>query len=407
MSQVSIVKCDDYQQERVDQAVRESLDLIGGIKDLVHKGDRVLLKVNMLLGSKPEVAATTHPAVVKAVIQAVREAGGIPLIGDSPGNAYANVDKAYEDSGFRQAAEEMSAEIVKFESAGSRAIDVVSLFKGEDLSYLSLNGRKRVVKTIHISKEVLDADVVISLPKLKTQNYTLFTGAIKNMYGAVPGFRKKEFHRLAPRPVDFATLLVDIFVATKPRLAIMDGIVGMEGHGPAGGDPRFVGIIAASTDCVSLDAVCSAIISLDPMIVDTTRIAFESGLGEARLDRIEIKGTPWHEVKVDDYKLSTNVNVWLTKAPGLLLAILKPLAKWCIKVRPRVNPEKCVRCQICVKNCPVQAMREVEVKNKKVPYSSMIVIDYRKCIQCFCCHEVCPHKAVEINRNWLARKWEI
>jgi len=249
--------------------------------------------------------------------------------------------------------------------------------------------------------------VVISLPKLKTQNYTLFTGAIKNMYGAVPGFRKKEFHRLAPRPVDFATLLVDVFTATKPRLAIMDGIVGMEGHGPAGGDPRRVGIIVASTDCVSLDAICSAIISLDPMIVDTTRIAFESGLGEARLDRIEIKGTPWQEVKVDDYKLSANVNVWLTKAPGLLLAILKPLAKWFIKVRPQVNPEKCVGCQICVKNWPVQAMREVKVKNKKVPYSSMIVIDYRKCIQCFCCHEVCPHKAVEIKRNWLARKWEI
>lgn len=381
MSAVSVVKCESYEQKKVDRAVRESLKLIGGLDKIIKTGQKVLLKVNMLNAEPPERAVTTHPALLRSVIKLVKEVGGEVLVGDSSGIAYKDVESAWQATGLKKAAEEESARVINFQKV--EKID---------------NSQNKKVPILHLAGEVVESDVVISLPKLKTHNFTLFTGAIKNLYGCIPGFHKKELHRLAPRPQDFARLMIDIFSIIKPSLAVMDGIVGMEGDGPQAGLPREIGVVLASRDFVALDAVASYIIGYDPFDIDITRIAAERGLGKGRLDEIEIRGVSLDEMRIKDYKLASSINVLLRRVPGFILFILKHLAPLVLKIEPVVEKDKCTRCGVCLEHCPTGAM----VMGKDYP-----IIDRKKCIKCFCCQEFCPQRAVGIRYNWLARKLQM
>jgi len=380
LSKVSIVRCDSYQQEEVDNAVRESLQLIGGIDEIIKPQDRVLLKVNMINSDFPEKAATTHPSILRAVIRVVKEMGGEAVVGDAPGVAYRYIERAWQKTGLRRAAEEEGAEVINFREV-------------EEIDNSTNNKR---IPVLHIAKEVLDADVVISLPKLKTHSFTLFTGAIKNLYGTIPGFRKKELHGLAPRPQDFAELMVDIFSVVKPSLAIMDGVVGMEGDGPVSGSPRKIGLILASRDLVSLDAVASNIIGYHPFDIEITKAGAKRGLGVGKLEEIEIKGVPLNEVKIEDFKLVSNLNTLLKRVPSFVFSTLRPAAYLFLKVTPGVDEDSCKRCGDCAEACPVKA---IKMENHKCP-----VINQKRCIRCFCCTEVCSYGSMKIERNWLARK---
>ncbi len=381
MSAVSVVKCESYEQGKVDRAVRESLKLIGGLDKIIKTGQKVLLKVNMLNADPPEKAVTTHPALLRSVIRAVKEVGGEVLVGDSSGVAYQSMAKLWRVTGLKKAAEEEGARVINFQRV-------------EEID----NSQNKKVPILHLAGEVLNSDVIISLPKLKTHNFTLFTGAIKNLYGCIPGFRKKELHRLAPRPEDFARLMVDIFSIIKPGLAVMDGIVGMEGDGPAAGSPRKIGVVLASTDFVALDAIASYIIGYNPFDIDITRVAAERGLGEGRLDEIEIRGNNLDEIRIGDYKLASSINVLLKRVPGFVLFIFKHLASWFLKIEPVIEKDKCTKCGVCLERCPTRAI----VMGKDYP-----IIDRKKCIKCFCCQEFCPQRAVGIRYNWLAKKLQM
>lgn len=381
MSQVSIVKCSDYEQKRVDRAVKESLSLIGGLGRVVKAGQKVLLKVNMLNADPPEKAVTTHPALLRSVIRAVKEVKGEVIVGEAPGIAYKDIEKAWDITGLKKAAEEEGAKVINF-----RKVEKVN------------NSRNKKAPILYLAGEVLESDVVISLPKLKTHNFTLFTGAIKNLYGCIPGFHKKELHRLVPRPEDFARLMIDIFAVIKPDLAIMDGIVGMEGDGPAAGPPRKIGVVLASKDLVALDAVASYIIGYAPFDIDITRVAAERGLGEGKLEKIEVKGAPLSEVKIEDYQLASSINTLLKKMPGFVLFTFKHLAPWLLKIRCVIDEDRCTKCGECIKHCPTRAMSMGE---------NYPIIDNKTCIRCFCCQEFCLQRAVGIKYNWLARKFQI
>ncbi len=379
-SKVSIVRCAAYEPEAVEAALRRNLELIGGIESIVRPGNRVLLKVNLLSPRPPEQAVTTHPIVVGAMLRLVRAAGGRPVVGDSSGGllaGQAQTEKALSVTGIRAAAAANGAELANFDAGRIAVVE---------------NSASSPVPVLHLAQSVLDADVVINMPKLKTHGATLFTGALKNMFGTVPGGRKAAYHRMAPTLNEFANLLVDIYAAVKPGLTVMDGVWSMEGNGPAHGRPRRAGLLLASTDGVALDTVAAAVIGLRPDDVATTRVAAARGIGEGDFAAIDIVGERLSEVRIPDFRLPPTAV--LAVAPRFLLRG----AFGMLRARPVVDPERCVRCWVCADNCPAGVIR----RGGEIP-----VIDYHSCISCYCCQELCPQAAVTIrydNRlvRWLA-----
>jgi uncharacterized protein (DUF362 family)/NAD-dependent dihydropyrimidine dehydrogenase PreA subunit len=369
---VTISKCPSYEYGRVEAAVHAALEPLGGIREFVSPGDVVLLKINLLAAKAPERGITTHPAVLEAVAREVMRAGGKVVVGDSPAGVLKGIKRFWKNTGVGPAVERLGGELVKFEGSGTK-------------EYRS-NGR-----TYHLTSFLDRVDVVINLPKLKTHGLTLFTGAVKNCFGLVPGFQKSEFHKAAPKVEPFSNLLVDVFGFARPRLNIMDGVLGLEGNGPStSGSAREVGLLLASPDAVAMDAVAARIIGLEEGVVATTRIAASRGLGEGELRAIAVEGADLDEIAIGDYKLPSNY--YLNFIPTALVKLLGRFV-W---VRPKAESSKCTGCGICIKNCPVDAMTP---NRHRIPE-----IDYSLCISCLSCDESCPEDAIEQKVSWLARK---
>lgn len=366
-TKVSIVHCPDYSQAK--DAIIESLELIGGLEKIIRSGDRVLLKANILAARPPEDAVTTHPAIITAMCELVSDIGGIPIVGDGAGITHPGATaEALKISGIEDAAQKCGAEIVNFETAGFVEVDVPDA---------------KQFTRLYIAKPILDADVIISVPKLKTHELTYYTGAVKNFFGAVPLKTRKQAHLLAKRDL-FGNAVVDIYSIVKPHLAVMDGIVGMEGNGPAHGTPINSGIVMASYDCVALDMVASELIGFEPMLIPTNRAALERNIGTGQP---EVVGTPLDDVKV---RFKESAGGITTIAPTFITRRLGRL----FTMRPYIDTAKCVLCGACVLNCSPHAIEEVDGRLK---------INDDKCIQCYCCRELCPHNAVEIQRSLVAR----
>ncbi len=378
--QVAIVKCPDYQQSAVDRAVRESVDLLGGMSQFVRPGQKVLLKVNLLSATPPERGIVTHPAVVKAVIRLVQEAGGMPLIADSPGTSVpytqAGLRRVYKASGLLEVAERTGAAL------------------NWDTSYEEVSHPEGfLIKRLEVIKPVLEADVVISMPKLKTHALMTFTGATKNLFGVVPGFAKGIFHARMRNVTHFALMLLDLISLVKPALVLMDAVVGMEGNGPSTGPLRDVGVILASRDSVALDAVATSMVGFDPLKVPTLREAAARGLWTGKVDDIETLGASVDEVLVPDFhppvasprEDATLGNPFFTRHFG-------PFITDHFTLRPMPQRGRCTACGDCVVGCPQQVITIVD---------SLAVIDHSQCIRCYCCHELCTEGAIDLERPWL------
>ena len=363
-SKVSIARAKAYNQDEIFLAVRKAVDLLGGISDYVKKGERILLKPNVLSAKPPESGVDTHPEVLRAVARLVKEAGAEVLVGDSPGGFYfKESDSTYETAGIKRVCEEEGLRLVAFDKADN------------------VNG----IPLAYVVKEV---DGIISLPKMKTHDLTTITGAVKNSYGLAVGLYKAQCHLKAPRPREFAEYIVNVFECAVPRLVVMDGVVAMEGSGPAAGELREAGLILASNDCVACDAVFAALIGLAPLDIETTEEAYKRKSGEADLSRIKVLGMDLREAKLHNFKLPET---------SVLIRIPKPIVRLLagrIKFWPKIDDAICEKCQICAKSCPAGCIT-VEEKGS--------TIDYKKCVTCFCCLELCPYKAISIKRSLLAR----
>ncbi len=369
---VALVRAESYEPVLLDQAVAQVLSHLGGLERFVRPGMRVLLKPNLLSAKAPERAITTHPELVAAVGRAVKSLGARVIVGDSPAGAEKGIDRLWQNCGLTAIAQRDGFTLVNFELSGSRPVVV----DGE---------------TYYIAKPVLDADLVISLPKLKTHVLTLMTGGVKNTFGCIPGFRKGLYHKEAPKPQLFAKVLVDIFSAVRPALTIIDAVVAMEGDGPSSGTPRQVGLVAASEDAVALDTVMSAVMGLNPEKVHTTRFSAERGLGEGRLSHITTAGEKIQDVRAVGFKLTSNTRMELIPKFGY------DLVTRFIWQLPKIDGSACSQCQACVESCPTGAM--AASADSGVP----ILMD-ELCINCWCCHEICPSRAIGIEKSWLARR---
>jgi Pyruvate/2-oxoacid:ferredoxin oxidoreductase delta subunit len=259
-------------------------------------------------------------------------------------------------------------------------------FEGAGVVHFPIDGR-----SYYLARPALEADLIINLPKLKTHVLTLMTGAVKNMFGIVPGFRKARYHKEAPRPESFAQILVDILSARTPDLTIIDAVTAMEGDGPSSGNPRNLNLLLASADPVAVDAIASSIIGLKADDVPTTKIASESGLGIGWPEAIKVVGKKVSEVHCPDFKLTSNRKMHLIPSP------VSRLVGRYVWVRPAIKSEVCIRCNLCVDSCPTGALQS---RPSDCPSFS-----YDTCINCWCCHEICPSKAVEVEQSWLAERF--
>jgi len=365
-SKVALVYCGSYEINEVRQAVSRGLELIGGARSFVKAGEKIVLKVNLLVGEVPEKCVTTHPAVFKAVAELFAAEGAILSYGDSPG--FGASHSAAKKAGIADVAEEMKIELADFK-------DGREVFFEEGLQN----------KKFFIANGILDSDGVISLPKLKTHGLERFTGGVKNQFGCVVGMRKGEFHVKLPDATDFARMLVDLNNCVKPRLYILDGIVAMEGNGPRGGTPRALNVLLFSTDPIALDSTACRLINLNPLYVPTTLIGGKAGVGTFKEEEIEIVGDELKEFICKDFNVVRSPVKTIKKNKMVSFLNNRLVAK------PFIISEKCTQCGTCVHSCPVEgkAVNWLNGDHTKVP-----VYDYTKCIRCYCCQEMCPESAI-------------
>ncbi|MDR0306272.1 MAG: DUF362 domain-containing protein [Chitinispirillales bacterium] len=377
-STVAIVKCSSYDDQELETAVNKGLALLGGVDKFASPKEKILFKPNILWPTNPDKCVVTHPAVFKAVLSVFKSTGASLFFGDSSGGLQ-SPESALKKSGHFQAAQPLGAELADF-------------VNGESVSYPAGVTSKRLL----IAKGVLDADGVISLPKLKTHILTRMTGAVKNQYGCVPGMGKGQYHAQFPDLHDFSKLLVDICGFVNPRLYIMDAVMGMEGNGPQSGDPRHIGALIFSTDPVALDAVAAGIIDLDPSFIPTSTAGLQAGLGTYKNEDIELLGDPLEQFVIKDYKVVKKPVQSIPETP--FLKNLKRL----INPAPVIDKKACTRCGRCIDVCPVEP-KAVGWKKGSIPKKSVPVYNYRECIRCYCCHEMCPSRAINVKKPFLGR----
>ncbi len=373
MDRVSIVKCADY--ENIREAVEKSLNLIGGIEKFIEPGSRVVIKPNLVSRRKPEEAATTHPKLLRAVIELAEEAGGKVTIAESPGGPYngATLKAVYSACGVIEAV------------SGTKAV------LNYDTGFEEVPCPKGVtVKKLPVIKPILDADVIISLPKLKTHSMTGYSGAVKNLYGTVPGTYKAELHFRLDERRAFCSMLVDLCELVKPTLAVMDGVWAMEGDGPTNGTRRDAGVVMASANLHAMDYAACKMLGYNPEDVDTVSEAEKRGLFEP--ENIQIMGSDMTELGLENFvKPQTDFN--LLKVVSLPPRLNK-LAVKLLSSRPDMDYGKCIGCGECFRCCPPRAIAMKDGRPE---------IDRKKCIKCFCCQELCPKGAVKIKRPLLNR----
>ena len=376
-AKVVLKYCSDYTAD-VELRLREGLAELGGMSAFVKPGQKVLLKVNLLMKKRPEEAVTTHPSVVEAVVRLVQEAGGIPIIGDSPGGPYtvSALQAIYTRSGLREVAKRTGA--ILNEDVGQTTIQYPE---------------GKLAKSLTVTNCVLDADVVIPLSKLKTHGMMTFTGAVKILFGVIPGLLKAEYHLKMFKVHDFADLLVDIATWVRPTLSIMDGVVGMEGDGPSAGKPRNIGALILSTDPFALDVVAADLIGLKPEEVPTIMAARVRGL-TSRLDELQLKGDSRSLWRIQGFVIPKAVSTnFLDMFP--LPRSVKRFVLNRVRPRPIFEHATCVGCGDCVNNCPSKAITMDENQRP--------IVDLEGCIRCFCCQELCPHQSVKLFKPWLGR----
>lgn len=325
------------------------------------KGQKVVIKPNVLRLSAAGEHIVTHPAILRAVVEKVESLSPAQIIvGDNPGLFnYGDNENSFEKTGLMEAAKGY------YRNLGNQPVP-----RPFNTAFLP---------EVAVSKEILEADIVISLPKFKTHGLTVMTGAIKNSYGFLPGAQKAKLHRIAGTPERFHEVIVDVFRIRVPDLFIMDAVVGMEGNGPASPDLRDINLVLASDNAVALDATVARMMGLEPGALRFLQKAKDMGLGTFDADQIRIDG---RLTVIPDFKLpplggqaiagNTQIQDFMTAR---------------IKVRPKADPEQCTACGACLEQCPVSALSMD---------GTLPIVDEQRCITCFCCQEICPEKAMSL-----------
>jgi len=367
------------------EIIREGLTGIGFSPNGL-RGKRVALKPNLLMPAKPEKAIVTHPAFVGAVAEIVRDFGGSPVMIESP--AMSALEGTLEKSGY--------GDVIT-----RHGIEIGDVTESEVLFYDGTAKYKR----FKILKALFDVDIIINLPKFKTNGITYITGPVKNLFGTIPGLDKSKWHMKATTPADFSEFLLDLneallkgYEKAKTILHVMDAVIGQEREGPGPtGTPRKMGAIIIGKSPVAVDYVAVGVAGLEADKVHTITEGFKRNLGVRSPADIEVIGTPIDELRVDDF-VPTN-HAYLTNM-GTRCPLNTRTFRNLFTEKPIPAEDRCTLCYQCKKICPAGAIDTSKETNKTPRY------DYQKCIRCYCCKEICPQAAISLKRGsleWMMR----
>jgi len=368
MEKVALYKTEKYERAELREKISKMMDEFGGLNALFKSGEKVLVKPNLLFARSYDRHVTTHPDVVYAACSLLKEAGCRVTIGDSPGigNAVSVANKC----GIGDVARELEIPVVTFEASVT--------IKGET--------EGRIFRRFDVAREAAESDKILNLAKLKSHGQMLLTMAVKNMFGAVVGLTKPQWHfKTGPDADLFARMLIELNLALKPAFSILDGIIGMEGNGPGNGDPRPLGILLGGTNCVAIDAVAASLIKVAPEQFFTGRAAIKMGLAGARLDGIEIAGDRASDFTIENFRLPH-----IIEPDWPIFGILKKFLKKMMTPKPDYLKNKCKMCMVCAEICPAKAIEKTDAG---------LGFDLKKCISCFCCQEMCPHDAIGVRES--------
>lgn len=373
-NRVYIAECGSYEQEQVIKAVRECMAPFGGAAGILGHKKRVAIKPNLVIARKPEEASTTHPSIVEALASEFIAAGAEVVIADSMGGPYnlPLLKNIYKQTGMDNAAEASGAQL----NYDTSSVRIRCAHPGK-------------VPEFQVITPVAVADLVISVAKLKTHVLARMSGAVKNMYGVIPGLFKAVLHSRFPDIRDFAALLADLSETVCPGFSIIDGVVGMEGDGPTGGTLKKMGVLIGAANPYAADLAACAVMELDPDTVPLLSETIRRGLCPPSAMELQVLGMPIKSVskafKLPPYRNFIGGAAFLPKP-------IRKAAERLLVPRPVVDKSKCTGCGSCARACPEHAISMIGGRPD---------INYKKCIKCYCCHEMCPQKAIRLKRMFF------
>lgn len=281
---VAVVRCKTYNVEAVKPALEEAVNAVNGL-DFVMPGMKIIIKPNLVSFKKPDAAATTHPALLEALVEMLLARGADVTIGDSPGGPHSLplLNRVYTATGMDRL-EKLGAKLNR--NMNEKTVDFPE---------------GKVLKNFTYTEYLDEADAIIDFCKLKSHGMLGMSAAVKNLFGTIPGLKKPEVHYKFQNDAEFADMLVDLNEYFKPRLAICDAVVGMEGNGPTAGTPRHIGAIIASKSTYYADVVGAELIGMNIDGLPTLQAAYERGFAPASSKNLRVYGDI-RALTVDDFK---------------------------------------------------------------------------------------------------------
>lgn len=359
--EVSVVGCDNYNQKEVDNAIRKSLKQIGF---KINPKSRILIKPNLVSPNTPEQHSITHYTFVDSLCRYFLEKDCEITIGESSAFYIKGYTKsAYHTSKIYDIAQKYSIPLIAFEDE-----KIISIPK-KNLKFL---------KSFYLPKIINDFDLIVDVPKIKTHALMRFTGAVKNLYGIVPGGYKQILHLETKNINDMAEIFLDLYENLKPKiLSVADAVIGLDGGPSATGKPRKIGYVFASINPIALDIVACQAIGYSPKDIPTITMAEKRNL--INLNDIKQIGK-FNKIKFEKLQKGPILDI---KKKSLFVTKTYAI--------PKAN-YKCIHCGKCVLNCPVNA---ISIQGKKW------VLDKEKCISCYSCVPVCPVRAINLKDKFI------
>jgi uncharacterized protein (DUF362 family)/Pyruvate/2-oxoacid:ferredoxin oxidoreductase delta subunit len=380
MEKVALLKCADYDTDLIEKTIREGFELLGGeayINKLIPRNSKVLIKPNMLSVEQAGSPVITHFAVFEAVIRIVKEYTNNISFGDSPG--FGDPKRAAERSGLMEVAEKYDVKFEDFKETIHVKLDNSILCKSWD-----------------IARAPYEADVIISLPKLKTHAMAYFTGAIKNQFGCISGTQKALWHTRMPDANNFCKMLLDLNTLVGTSFAILDGIIAMEGNGPKNGSPHKMNTIIMGDSLSAVDSVAVRLIGYNnPLETPTLKEVYDNNWGAVLPEDIEVVGEKIENMKAKNFKLSRKGEGFHFSSPAVSKFLTGMVAP-----SPSLVNDKCIGCKRCEEVCPEQGK---VIKMIKAGDSLRPTWNMKNCIRCFCCQELCPAGAIETKNTVIGR----